>query len=151
MLINLTKSIFNSSEFIVYISSRYAIVHSCVCIFILCVLSWLEVKNVIVWLREMVDKLLAWIIGIDTERWGSLWECHRRFSIIRLNWLEQILVHALILIRHSDSELRSYLYRIVITWLRNVNLRLVSQLSWNITRWSLLYYIVLSWSIYGTK
>ena len=136
----MAKSIFHSSKFIVYVSRRYAIVHSSVTIFILIVLIWLETKNIFLGCWDLVDNLLARIKCIDTERRGSLWKSHGRFSIVWLNWLEQIFVHGTILIRHSDCEIRSNLYRVVEACLWNINTGLVSKLLWRSVNRFLLNY-----------
>lgn len=126
----MAKSIFHSSKFIVYISRRYAIVHSSVRIFILIVLIWLESKNIFLGCWDLADNLLTRIKSIDTERRGSLWKSHGRISVVWLNWLEQIFAHGTILIRHSDCELRSYLHRVVEACLWNIYISLVSKLLW---------------------
>ena len=140
-LIHLSKSIFHPSKSIIYISWRYTIVHSGSSIFVLCVLIWQDGKNIIIWFSNLVHDLLARIILIDTKRWRSLWKSHWRFSIVWLNWLEQTFVHGTILIRHSDCKLRSYLYRIVESWLWNKNISFISKLLWKIVYWSLWIYI----------
>ena len=138
LLINLSKSIFHPSKSIIYISWRHTIIHSSSSsIFILCILIWQERKNIIIWFRNRVHELLGRIKLIDTERWRSLWKSHGRFSIVWLNWLEQAFVHGTILIRHSDCELRSYLHRIVETWLRYINISFISKLLWKIVYWLL--------------